>query len=166
MINNVHQLCIDSTSFRNDFEAIIQKSHDTDILEIYNINNECLIKSFKYEDLPFLFDELTSIDFKRKYLGLLHLEDLLEEPENDGLLINKLIDVHFIPKLIDFLESDEFPELQLESAWVLRNIIFKATNEQIICLIDFMRILQALIKLSNSNSDSYDTVKHFVSFYF
>ena len=155
MINNVHQLFIDSTSFRNKCEAITQNGYnETEI--------KCLITSFKFEDLTFLLDEITSIDYKRKYLGLSLLEDLLKKADG-ALLVKRLIDVHFIPKLIDILESDEFPILQADSAWVLRSLIFKSTNEQITCHIDLVRILQSLIKLSNV--DNCYTVKHFVSIY-
>ena len=81
-----------------------------------------------------LFGEIASKDWNRKYTALVLLDSVLEETENGKLLVKKLIDGHFVPKLIDVLESDEFPHLQLESAWILRGIILRATNLEITSL--------------------------------
>ena len=48
-----------------------------------------------------------------------------------GAPIKPVIDSGVVPRLIQFVRRNEFPELQFEAMWVLTNIASSSTNEYV-----------------------------------
>jgi len=142
----------ESSSFVRYFGSIIHKSGKYNFKKLHRFAKNHLKKTFKLEELPFLFHEISSADFKREHLGLVCLRSLLNK--GNSSLVQKVMDAHLIPKLISFLERDNSPELQINSAWVLTKLASKGTYEQIISVIDFGKILESMVRLLNTNNSN------------
>ena len=159
MINNYDHLCPELSSFRKNLEALIKTNDYSSIGKLDDFVEEYLIKTFTFQDLPFLFDEIISADFKRQHLGLICMKKLL--PEKKSLLVQMVIDRNLIPSLIDDLVKDDFPQLQIESALVLTKMFHVGTFEQAL-VFDMESILPLMIKLLNSsNSEVLESVIYF-----
>ena len=148
MINShSEQIHVQSSEFRNTFETILQTMDDSNFEQSLYFSRFSLKKLFN----PCLFHEIVSNNKKRQTLGLICLRNFLFQ-EIDGP-VQKIIDENLVPKLVEFLEKDEYPYLQIESAKVLNGIICLATTEQIQTLIDFVNLLPPImIKLLNSSN--------------
>ena len=145
---------------RNKFEMVIQKA-DNDLAKLCDFASKYLENTLKCEDFAFLFNEIRSSDFKRQFLGLLCLDYLLDA---ERCLIKKVIDGNLVPKLIDFLEQEDFPDLQKKSAWFLTKIVKNGTEKQIHYLINFGFISPLLKLLASNNILVVEYVKCFVYF--
>ena len=77
-----------------------------------------LSKSFTLKHLQTLFEKILSENIIDQHFGIIGLRNILSS-KNLLPLIQKITEANIGPKLLDFLEKNEFPSLQLESVWVL-----------------------------------------------
>lgn len=75
---------------------------------------------FNLSNLQELSEAITSSDIIQQHyavIGIRRILSLVDDPP-----IQPIIDCGLIPKLIEFMNQDEYPQLQLESAWALANV--------------------------------------------
>ena len=123
--------------------------------ELYELIGESVLWCFVEEfhrttfvlgDLPSLYEEIRSSDLRKQHLGVIGLREALDYQNH--MQIQQMIDANIVPRLIEFLEMDDFPYLQYESAWILADWSMGYTI-QIRCIVDNGGIL-SLIKLLDS----------------
>ena len=72
------------------------------------------------EDFPFLVDSIFSKDVQKQHMGVIGLRRILSIEESPP--IQPVIDMNLVPRLIEFMQKEELPHLQLESVWALTNV--------------------------------------------
>lgn len=108
--------------------------------------DECLKKTYTMDDFPYLVEAILSKDTHQQHLGTIGLRKILSIEE--GPPIQPVIDANLIPRLIEFMQKEELPHLQLESAWALTNVA-SGTTQQTQTIIDkggislFVKILSS-----------------------
>ena len=80
---------------------------------------ECLKKTYTMEDFPFLVDATFSKDVEKQHMGVIGLRRILS---GESPPIQLVIDANLVPRLIEFMQKEECPHLQLESVWALTNV--------------------------------------------
>lgn len=63
---------------------------------------------------------MTSDDILRQHYGLIGIRKILSIAENPP--IQPVIDAGLVPKMIDYIKQEEYPQLQLEATWALTNV--------------------------------------------
>lgn len=61
-----------------------------------------------------------SIDIIARHRGVIGIRKLLSSNLD---YTRSILDLPIIPKLIDFLKEDAYPQIQFEAAWALTNIM-------------------------------------------
>lgn len=95
--------------------------------------DECLKKTYTMEEFPYLVEAILSKDIHRQHLGVIGLRKILSIEE--GPPIQPVIDANLVPRLIEFMQREDLPHLQLESAWALTNVA-SGTTQQTQTIID------------------------------
>jgi hypothetical protein len=128
--------------------------------------DSCLMRNFAMEDFFGILEAINTNDRFKQHFGVIGLRKILSIEE--GPPIQPVIDANLVPKLIEFMQRDDEPHLQLEAAWALTNIASGST-QQTQTIIDkggiplFIRLLksphidvaeQAIWALGNISGDS------------
>jgi len=128
--------------------------------------DQCLKRNFAMEDFFMILEAINSTYRFKQHLGVIGLRKILSIEE--GPPIQPVIDANLIPRLIEFMQKDDEPHLQLEAAWALTNVA-SGTTQQTQTIIDkggiplFIKLLgsphvdvaeQAIWALGNISGDS------------
>ena len=87
--------------------------------ELWFFIEKCYKMVFTLEDLPFLFEKICSTELEKQHWGAIGLRIILESENN--MPIQQAFDSNIVQCLIEFLDKDDFPCLQLESVGILMN---------------------------------------------
>lgn len=118
----------------NNVHATIRETHITEESEKLRLYvDECLKRTFSMEDFSMIAEHILSKDISKQHFGVIGLRKVLSIEESPP--IQPVIDANLIPKLIEFMNKDELPHLQLESAWALTNVA-SGTSQQTQTIID------------------------------
>lgn len=161
---------------RNRNTELDQKLQDGTIGNTHNLANdetlkksidEWLRKTYDLSELYQLVSAINSDDRAQQHYGIIGLRKVLSNEQ--GPPIQPIIDANLVPKLIQFMNNDQEPHLQLEAAWALTNIA-SGTTQQTQSIIDkggipaFISLLkcqrievaeQAIWAIGNIAGDSY-----------
>jgi hypothetical protein len=108
--------------------------------------DECLKKTYTMNDFFELIEAINSDDRMKQHYGVIGLRKILSI--EDGPPIQPVIDANLVPRLINFMQRDDEPHLQLEAAWALTNVA-SGTTQQTQSIIDkggiphFIRLLRS-----------------------
>jgi len=123
-------------------------------------------QQFVLSDLSQLVEDINSNERFNQHLGVIGVRRLLSREE--GPTVQPIIDANLVPRMIEFMQREDEPQLQIEAAWVLTNVS-SGTTAQTQIVIDrgaipwFTKILrskdpnlseQALWALANISGDS------------
>jgi len=87
-----------------------------------HIVEEGFLRSFTLEDLTLVSEKILSPDLLEQHFGVIGLNKLLTHQENnDPTEID--FDTNLLPRLVEFLNIEQFPFLQLESACALSHLV-------------------------------------------
>ncbi|XP_059437287.1 importin subunit alpha-like [Corylus avellana] len=103
----------------------------------------------KLESLPEMIGGVWSEDKSLQLEATTHFRKLLSIERSPP--INEVVQSGVVPRFVDFLGRDEFPQLQFEAAWALTNIA-SGTSENTRVVIDHGAI-PIFVKLLDSTSD-------------
>jgi len=121
--------------------------------------------SYTFSNFSQLVEDINSKDRFSQYRGIIGIRKLLA---NEGPPIQSVIDAGLVPRLIEFMKIEDEPDLQLEAAWSLTNIV-SGTVDQTQIVVDkgaipwFIKLLgsknpmleeQAIWALGNIAGDS------------
>lgn len=79
-----------------------------------------LSMDFSFINLKFLIHRISSRNIKDKHFGVIGFRKRFFLEKNETLM-EKAIDL--VPKLLEFLEMTNFPQLQIEAAWILNEVL-------------------------------------------
>jgi len=82
--------------------------------------DSALKKVFTLQEFYQLIECVFSNDVLKQHYGVIGIRKILSIEE--GPPIQMVIDANLIPKLIEYIQSETFPHLQLEAAWAITNI--------------------------------------------
>lgn len=80
----------------------------------------CLQRTFTYNDFHYLAECLLSHVLENEIMGIIGLRKMLSYEKNPP--IQAAIDANLLPKIIELMNRNDEPSLQLESTWALTNI--------------------------------------------
>ncbi|XP_010556709.1 PREDICTED: importin subunit alpha-3-like [Tarenaya hassleriana] len=103
----------------------------------------------KLENLPTLVAAVWSEDRNGQLQATTHIRKLLSIERNPP--INEVIQSGVVPRIVQFLSGDDFPQLQFEAAWALTNIA-SGTSENTKSIMDNGAV-PLFVKLLGSPSD-------------
>jgi len=95
--------------------------------------DDCLKRSYTMNDFFILLEAINSEDRFKQHFGVIGLRKILSI--EDGPPIQSVIDANLVPRLIQFMQREDEPHLQLEAAWALTNVA-SGTTQQTQCIID------------------------------
>jgi len=101
-------------------KTLIEDNLNEDSEKLTVLVYECLKKTYTMEDFPFLVDSIFSKDVQKQHMGVIGLRRILSIEESPP--IQPVIDMNLVPRLIEFMQKEELPHLQLESVWALTNV--------------------------------------------
>ena len=114
-------------------KTLIEDNLNEDSEKLTVLVYECLKKTYTMEDFPFLVDSIFSKDVQKQHMGVIGLRKILSIEESPPIQL--VIDANLVPRFIEFLQNEELPHLQLESAWALTNVA-SGTTQQTQTIID------------------------------
>ena len=74
--------------------------------------------------LPDLAKAVKEQDITQVHFGMIGIRKLIS---NEHPPVQRIIDTGLIPHLIELVKQHEYPQLQMESAWILTNIASGST---------------------------------------
>eukprot|EP01017_Pseudomicrothorax_dubius_P048810 TRINITY_DN895_c0_g2_i3.p1 TRINITY_DN895_c0_g2~~TRINITY_DN895_c0_g2_i3.p1 ORF type:complete len:504 (+),score=139.48 TRINITY_DN895_c0_g2_i3:61-1512(+) len=80
----------------------------------------CLKRKYEEAEVPILIKAALSDNFAEQFFGIVGLRKILAQQSDSP--IQEIIDANLIPRLLEYMQDDSKPHLQLEAAWVLTNI--------------------------------------------
>ena len=118
---------LESSATNNVHNTLNEANMNEESEKLKALVDECLKKTYTMEDFPFLVDAILSKDVHKQHLGIIGLRKILSIEE--GPPIQPVIDANLVPRLIEFMQKEELPHLQLESAWALTNVASGSTQQ-------------------------------------
>lgn len=104
------------------FKSIFILNHFRFLQSIYTMDN-----------FNELLQSINSEDILRQHYGLIGIRKILSIAENPP--IQSIIDAGLVPKMIDYIKQNDYPQLQLEATWALTNVA-SGSNTQCQSIID------------------------------
>jgi len=115
--------------------------------QLRELVDQWLKRVYDVSELFSLVEAAASNDRMKQHYGVIGLRKVLSNDQ--GPPIQSVIDANMVPRLINFMQDDKEPHLQLEAAWALTNIA-SGTTQQTQSIIDKGGI-PCFIKLLSSN---------------
>jgi len=116
-----------------------------DHLEFWR-GSEC---EFSPSSLSQLFEDIKSNERFKQYRGTIGVKNLLARDEPP---IQQVLNADIVPKMIEFLQLDEEPQLQSEAVWLLANAA-GGTTETTQCIVDKGAIFWLIRTLSSRSQE-------------
>ena len=89
--------------------------------------------TYDFKQFPDLINHLSDVDPLKQHYGMIGIRKILSIVENPP--IQAVIDAGLVPRMIEYVQQTDFPQLQLEATWALTNVA-SGTNHQCQSIID------------------------------
>jgi len=101
--------------------------------QLRELVDQWLKRNYDISELFSLVEAAASGDRMKQHYGVIGLRKILSNEQ--GPPIQSVIDANMVPRLINFMQDEKEPHLQLEAAWALTNIA-SGTTQQTQSIID------------------------------
>jgi len=110
--------------------------------------DQCYHQTYSLDQFVEIIEALNSNDLFKQHFAVIGLRKLLCAESNPP--IQQVLDAETLPKLIEFMKSEDQPRLLLEATWILSNLT-SGTTKQTQMILDHGAI-PVLIRLSKSSN--------------